>query len=211
MAAKVIIDADPDATVLDLANAPDSLLVLLAGGGDPAALAELARRQLAHAEAITAAATRATPGRVVMLVTGPPTAGRSELVRRFAAPGDVIADFDAICRELGSTADRWSHPAPVRVVAEQEMQRLFDEVAGMETGRAWLIRSVPVATHRQRLAKRVRADRVIVLKPPVRVLMRRARSEPHPDVARKAIRRWLARYTPSPIDELIESVDQLVL
>lgn len=153
---------------------------------------------------LVALLTRAVAPRRVVMVVGPPTAGKSTLVGRFASAGDVVADFDAICRELGSTAPGWDHPYPIRRQAEERMQSLFDEIAVMDSGRAWVIRSVPEADRREALADRLRADRVVLVKPPTNILMRRALGRPDPQGTRREIRRWLARYTPSPRDEVIE-------
>lgn len=158
-------------------------------------------------ELVALLARAAAPARRVVLVVGPPTAGKSTLVGRLARKGDVVADFDAIARSLGSTAAGWDHPYPIRRQAEARMQELFDQIAGMESGRAWVVRSVPEATRREALAERLRADRVVLLKPPTDVLMRRALERPDSQGTRREIRRWLARYTPSRRDELAESDD----
>lgn len=140
--------------------------------------------------------------RRVALVCGPPCAGKSTLVSRLCDPADAVADFDAVARSLGSPG-KWMHPHAVGDAAEREMDRLTADIAAMTSGGAWVIRCAPEAEMREALADRLRADRVILLRPPLGVLMSRARQRPLADQTRRAILRWMDRYTPWSGDELV--------
>jgi len=153
---------------------------------------------------------RGARDRLVVVVAGPPCAGKTTLVDRLRRPGDLVVDHDRIAQALGS--DRaWHHDEEIRREAEWHVHRLFRAVAAMNAGRAWVVRTVPVAADRVALARRLRADRVLVLLPPVEVLMARAERRPRPWVTKRTIRQWLARYRPAPVDELVTDPDVVVV
>jgi hypothetical protein len=89
--------------------------------------------------------------------------------------------------------------------AEQEMLRLVAEVSRMRSGGAWVIRCVPDPVARAELAELLRADRVVVLLPPLGVLMARCRERPMADQTRRGVMRWMDRYAPWSGDELIRA------
>lgn len=126
--------------------------------------------------------------RTVTLVTGPPCAGKTTWARAHAQPGDLVADRDAI-----------DH------TPERTMHRLMAEVAASTAGTSWVIRSVPRRADREHLARQLRADRVVLLLPSTDVLLDRAKRRPDPTRHLSAVRTWLARYEPSPGDEVLTS------
>jgi hypothetical protein len=125
--------------------------------------------------------------RTVTLVTGPPCAGKTTWVRAHAGPDDLALDRDAI-----------DHPHP-----EREFRRLADRIAHSTAGTAWVIRSVPRRADREALATRLRADRVVLLLPDLDTLLDRAKHRPNPTREISAVRAWLSRYEPSPLDEVL--------
>lgn len=143
--------------------------------------------------------------RNVVLVCGPPCAGKTTFVSAHRAAGDQVADFDTVARHLGSPG-KWMHPAAVGDAAEREMQHLIDQAAALEDGGFWVIRCAPEAELREALAAKLNASRVVVLLPPLGVLMSRARQRPLPEQTKRAVLRWMDRYTPSDVDELIRGV-----
>lgn len=110
--------------------------------------------------------------RTVILVTGPPAAGKSTFVRQHAKPGDLILDAD----ELG----------------QRTMRQRLAQVAAMREGTAWVIRCCPGATERDALAQNIGATRRVHLQPDTGTLMARARTRPQPWRHVQAIRKWLA-------------------
>jgi len=140
--------------------------------------------------------------RRVTLVSGPPCAGKSTFVEQRRSVGDLVVDFDAEASTLGS-GGKWKHTAAVGDATERRIQDLIETVAAMVDGTAWVIRCAPEAEAREALAARVRADRVIVLRPALGVLLERAARRPLVRETRRAIMRWLDRFTSTPRDELV--------
>jgi predicted kinase len=140
--------------------------------------------------------------RLVTLVTGPPCSGKTTFVDQRRRAGDLVADFDAVARDLGSPG-KWMQSPRVGDAAEREMARLIDVASAMADGRAWIIRCAPDPGQRLGLARRLCADRVVVLKPPLGVLQERAEARPLPEETRRAIWRWFDRYGPAAGDDLI--------
>ena len=79
----------------------------------------------------------------IVLLCGPPCAGKTTLAHRMATPGDLILDYDDIARQLGSPTP-WNHPEPYRTQAEQVMQQHIAQAqASTAEGTAWVIRTAP--------------------------------------------------------------------
>lgn len=140
--------------------------------------------------------------RHVVLVCGPPCSGKTTWVQHHAASGDLVVDHDAVAQRLGSTRHH-NHDAQLRQQAEQHVAQLLHHVATMEHGTAWVIRTAPRAGHRARLARYLRADRVVVLAPPLPELLARAQARPAKAEARRAIRSWVSRYEPRDGEDVI--------
>lgn len=110
--------------------------------------------------------------RRVILVAGPPCAGKTTHVRQHAVPGDLVLDQDRI----GTAA----------------MNRGLAHIAAMTHGTAWVIRCAPGPRRRAELARRIRATDVLLLRPDRGELMARANQRPHPRQHVSAILSWLA-------------------
>lgn len=106
-------------------------------------------------------------GRVV-LVCGPPCAGKSTYVRAHAQPGDLVLDQD--------------------VIGVQAMRQALATLPPAQ-GTAWVIRPAPGPARRAALAKRLRAE-VVLLTPSAEELTARARQRPDAKRTIAAIRRW---------------------
>lgn len=142
--------------------------------------------------------------RHVVLVCGPPCAGKSTYVTDRRAAADLVVDFDDIAQALGST-EEWNHSPSVADAAEREMDRMLAAVAAIPDGVAWVVRCAADPIVRGQLADLVRADRVVVLLPPLGVLLKRARSRPQDRLTRSVIMRWKDEYSTRPGDELLRS------
>lgn len=134
----------------------------------------------------------------VILVCGPPVAGKSTWVRRQAQPGDRVVDFDQLCRTLGSSS-RHNHPDHVRALAKS-MRRSLEDTAKDHPGRTFVIRSLADPSDRVAVAERLGA-RVVMLATPADEAVARAHADERPEWTERAIRSWWDRYQPSPIDE----------
>lgn len=129
----------------------------------------------------------------VILLCGPPCAGKTTLAEQLAQPGDQVLDLDIIARELGSPA-RWVHPEPYRTQAEQRIRELMRQLPGTGPGTAYVIRSLPNPQHRAITAKMIKAIRCIVLNPGQAECIRRATVDGRPPTTVDAIADWYNHY-----------------
>lgn len=131
-----------------------------------------------------------TPVSRVLLVTGPPCAGKSTLVSRMWTPGVLIVDRDEIARRIGSP-NKWMHPERYKAKAESIMVQTMAEIANSDTIRAFVIRSAPIPEQRDALAAYLRAD-VRVVDPGRAECVRRAMRDRRPRGTVRWINRWYA-------------------
>lgn len=132
----------------------------------------------------------------VVLVCGPPCAGKTSWVAEHVTDGDQVIDYDTIARQLGSTDDH-DHPEDVRRATRMVRTWLEDRAAG-HPGRTWVIRSLPDAAERRQVASRIGAGRVVVLDTPAEECLARAKAAGRPDWTTDAVAHWWRRYTPDP-------------
>lgn len=134
--------------------------------------------------------------RRVVLVCGPPAAGKTTWVAERAAPGDRVVDLDAICRRLGSP-DGFNHPEHVRAQARRVRTAEETLVARMNAGTAWVIRTMPDPERRARHAAALGATEVVVLATDAATAKARAVDDDRPAWTAGVIDRWWDRYRPS--------------
>lgn len=134
--------------------------------------------------------------RRVVLVCGPPAAGKTTWVAERSAPGDRVVDLDAICRRLGSPA-RFNHPEHVRAQARRVREAEETLVSRMHTGTAWVIRTMPDPDRRARHATALGATEVVVLATDAETAKARAADDERPAWTAGVIDRWWDRYRPS--------------
>lgn len=135
------------------------------------------------------------PDRRVVLVTGPPAAGKNHYVSDHAAPDDVVIDFDHIARELGSPS-RHDHPPDIRAAAREVMAARDAEAGKATSGTWWVIRGAPHPAERALLAEGIQATEIVVVATPPDVAKRRAADDGRPAWTPHAIDRWWKRYKP---------------
>lgn len=129
----------------------------------------------------------------VVVLAGPPCAGKTTLAYHVAKQGDVVLDYDEVARSMGSPV-RWLHPEPYRTGAEQELQaQLAHAHAHPSDATCWLLRTAPHPTTRMALAQAWQAQ-VYLLNPGERECRRRAKAEARPAGTGQRIGEWHHRY-----------------
>ena len=141
--------------------------------------------------------------RLVVLVCGPPCAGKNYYIRHHANPADVVLDYDAIAVQFGSDRAHRHTDGQVKQLAEARMLTLMTRLARTVDVTAWVIRTAPSPEARRHYTALTHATEVLVLKPPLHVALARAKHRP-PGTA-KAIRSWYWRYRPGPGETVIDS------
>lgn len=138
--------------------------------------------------------------RRVVLVVGPPAAGKSSWVERNAGAGDTVVDFDAIAQSLGSGS---SHDHANRFVsaAVAEQSRMERRVATMTEGTAYVIRAEPDPHERDEIARRVRATDVVVVDPGRQAVM--SRMADRPERSRRLADDWYRLNKPPPAERAV--------
>lgn len=131
----------------------------------------------------------------VILICGPPCSGKTTLANELAQSGDLVLDFDAIARELGSTKEWW-HDEPYRGQAERRMREVMDRLPGSAPGTAYVIRSLPEGQHRAITARRMKASACWVINPGEAECKRRAEQDGRPQGTVAYIAEWFDQYRP---------------
>jgi hypothetical protein len=119
----------------------------------------------------------ATPGVRVVVVVGPPAAGKSTYVREHAAADDVVVDLDVIASALRGPNGDPTHiyPAHVRHVAIAARQAAIRRAVRLaERVTVWLVHSIPSAAQLERY--RAEGYEVVRVDPGAAVVVERARA-----------------------------------
>lgn len=133
----------------------------------------------------------------VMLVCGPPAAGKSTYVQAHAGPDDVVIDLDLIAREHGYGRQRPSH-AVAGLLADRNarLAALADEPPSRL---AWVILTAPSSSLRRWWCETlgVRPLDLVLLVPPFDELLRRIVADPDRMAVRQQhyqlVKQWFAR------------------
>lgn len=121
---------------------------------------------------------------VIVLISGPPCAGKNHHVAVHRGPLDLVLDQDVLGPQGYRTALEGLHRAAAP--------------------RAWVIRCLPGPSRRAAFAEQIGAHEVVHLQPATPVLMERARRRPQPHRHVAAVRAWLAAEA---VDEALTSAD----
>lgn len=129
-------------------------------------------------------------GARVVVVIGPPAAGKSTHVREHARPEDLMIDLDEIARSLMAVAPKQSHTYPewIRHVAIGARKAAIDRATRLnENVTVWVIHSVPTPD----TLDTYKGNRwpVVVVDPGREIVMQRCVSMRPPEV-REAVARW---------------------
>jgi predicted kinase len=128
-------------------------------------------------------------GRRVVLVCGPPCAGKSTYVREHAKPGDLVIDYDDLAQRI-EPGSRWDYSPMTRGAVRYQRQQLERQALTMTDGTAWVIRTAADPTRRWLHSQAVRATDVVVLDPGRDTAHARARADGRPAWTTDAIDRW---------------------
>ncbi|MFD8101933.1 AAA family ATPase [Nocardia fluminea] len=134
----------------------------------------------------------ATPGVRIVIVTGPPAAGKSTYIRQRAQGDDVVIDLDVIASALrGPTNDAQhvypSHVRHVAIAARQAAIRRATRLAERVT--VWIVHSMPSAT--QLDGYRAQGAEVVTIDPGADVVVERARADRPAEAMRHVDRYYL--------------------
>lgn len=132
----------------------------------------------------------------LIVVTGPPAAGKTTWIQAHATPTDIVIDLDRIALALaGPGAPQWQHDETLLKVAHRARFAAIDEaVRHLNDVDVYLIHTQPSAKARGRY-KRLGA-RVVVVDPGRDVVMQRVRDMRHPGMEAVATR-WYNQHTKS--------------
>lgn len=143
---------------------------------------------------------RTAPARrigTLIVVAGPPCAGKTTFVQQHAEPGDLVVDYDAIAAALGS-ADSHDHPASLRpFICEARDAVLARLNRPHDATHTWLIQGAPTPAERHGYL----GARVVVLATEASECKRRAQAAGRPARWHDLIDEWWSRYTPHPDDQ----------
>lgn len=140
-----------------------------------------------------------TPGGItVVVVLGPPAAGKTRHVTENAKPGDIVIDLDRIAGALmpGDVTDKHGYPAYIKNIAiGARSAAIARALRTRYPCTVWLIHAVPSREQLQQYA-RLRY-RLLTIDPGREVVEARARASRPTDTI-KGIARWYHRYPDGP-------------
>jgi predicted kinase len=138
----------------------------------------------------------------MILVAGPPCAGKTTYARQYAKPGESVLDYGDIIEEM--TGDRYSENRRARDAALDEWRRRLPISD-------WVIWTAPKREQRGAIRERYNA-RVLVMLTPMEECLSRARLQ-RPAQWSTWIREWFRDYEPSTSggDEVIGDGIQSIL
>lgn len=136
----------------------------------------------------------------LLVVAGPPGAGKSLLVSRYLEPGDLLVDLDVIKSELsGLPLYHAEHADWMKPAMQERNRRLLSLCDAPACKRAWLVTTAPTAADRRFWREQAGARTLLVVASPetcrARVLADERRPHHRKAEHLQAIDAWFARYT----------------
>lgn len=131
---------------------------------------------------------------MIVVVSGPPCAGKSTYVQQNAAPEDIVVDFDAIAQAIGSPVSHDHSPYHVEV-ARRARRRIIDSTLGSEPAdlTVWIVDTAPSVYALNQYVRAAAHFRVV--DPGVDVCLSRALADGRPEWTITEIHRWYATHT----------------
>jgi predicted kinase len=134
----------------------------------------------------------------LVIVCGPPAAGKSTYVASRRQPGDIVIDLDLIVMELGGdsrTTDR-----AIRKRALMERNNRLRLLHTRESGRAWFITTAPSGSTRRQWSRLLKPECVLLMPTPADECLRRVGMDPERSASRaeqtRIIEYWWAEFSP---------------
>jgi 5-methylcytosine-specific restriction protein A len=133
------------------------------------------------------------PSRIpVVLVCGPPAAGKSTYVQAHARKDDTVIDFDAIRRIVGGV--KWDQDEGVNKRTFAYRRKMLKGLASKRWGTAWLIVMAPTKAERKAWDKALGGVREVIINPGKEVCLAQMAGDPDREATRdlqvEAIERW---------------------
>lgn len=135
---------------------------------------------------------------MLIVVTGPPAAGKSSWIQSHATARDIVIDLDLITRALaGPGAPTWNQdPLQLRVAHRARYAAMDEAFTLRDKTDVYLIHTMPSAKAR---AKYKRLDaRIVVVDPGRDIVMQRVEAMRDPDMKRVVTRWYNSRPKASP-------------
>ncbi len=145
----------------------------------------------------------------LIIVCGPPAAGKSTYVAERRGPDDLVIDLDQIAAALGNTTAHGWDPRSCLMPALEQRNRLLEAICEQpcQWPRAWLIVCEPVAEWRDWWQKFWGPERIVVIETSAEECWARVCRDPErrrdAGSTLKGIVRWFADYRPRKGDEVI--------
>lgn len=149
-------------------------------------------------------ADKRAPGLEVVLVAGPPCAGKNRYISEYADHDDLVLDLDALSEAMSLAGTYEFIEAHLPIVTEARdaaLERLL--LGNHKVRRCWVISTAPERKRRAYYRQRYGA-RSVVLWWPEETCLLRAMNE-RPPQWQEYVRRWFDRYEPDPADEVLRS------
>jgi hypothetical protein len=130
---------------------------------------------------------------VLIVVTGPPAAGKSSYIRSHAKPADVVIDLDLMALAMaGPGADHHAHdPILLRIVHRARQAAIHEAERHLNDTDVYLIHTMPSAKARAKY-KRLGA-RIVTVDPGEAIVRRRVRDLRQPEME-AVVTRWYREY-----------------
>jgi len=129
----------------------------------------------------------------IIVVTGPPAAGKTTYIREHKQHGDVIIDYDEIANTLaGNDADNHEHEPHIKAVTKAARQAAIDKAIDKHDGSftVWIIHSTPSPAQVKKY-KTAGAD-IMTIDPGKDIVMRRCKQQ-RPEYMLKIAADWYAK------------------
>lgn len=145
----------------------------------------------------------------IVLVAGPPAAGKSTYVREHAKDGDLVVEWERLALAIDPAAGV-AQGEPLRSVVGDVRRAAIAAIAKHAAAgdvRAWVVVGAPNAEDRHRLADEIGASSVVVVlcsreQAAARIADDAARSAAGDEMV-GAVDRWWAKYTPHRADSVV--------